>query len=188
MEKFFTKNSFEIFNERIYGGKEVYDQIDANVTHIHGTVENRFIFGVDNSDQIKKKDFQKNEDIRLLIDKEYITQEVFNEEMDACIQKINDSAFICIYGMSIGETDSFWWKKIMKWLQASSEHHLFYFKYDPALRDPFNRIAGRIPIAERENRQAFFRYADISDETVITQIKKQIHVAFNSDIFKEISN
>ena len=42
---------------------------------------------------------------------------------------ITESDIICIYGMSIGQTDKIWWERVCDWLMQSDKHILIIFKY-----------------------------------------------------------
>lgn len=84
-----------------------------NIDHIHGYIDRRFVLGVDNADQILNTKFRSekllsrmikplnNSRARHLIDKK-------------CESLVNGADIICIYGMSIGDTDKTWWQMISK--------------------------------------------------------------------------
>lgn len=40
---------------------------------------------------------------------------------------IYDSFIICIFGMSIGNTDKMWWEKIIDWLKVNGDNKLIIF-------------------------------------------------------------
>ena len=66
---------------------------------------------------------------------EYMSKPLINEKLGnqraTRVKSIIDkSIYICVYGMSLGNTDLDWWTYIAEWLCKSSDHRLVLFMYD----------------------------------------------------------
>lgn len=81
------------------------------IEHIHGYTDNRFVLGVDNKDQILNENFRSKKILRAII-KPMQNKEAKHLADKRCCSLINAADIICIYGMSIGETDKTWWEYI----------------------------------------------------------------------------
>lgn len=90
---------------------------------------------------------------------------------------INQSKIICVYGMSIGETDKKWWELIMNWLQGNPDRHLIVLKHEAEKRQVFRwrRFVDR-------TREYLFMYGGVSSEKRAS-LESQIHVDVDRDIF-----
>jgi len=116
---------------REYPEKSQFLEIDAEVLHPHGTLETGIILGVNDKSQINNEDIKDR--FSYLMIKEDIINNEGNENCKTSkekgIEAIDQSSIICLYGLSLGETDKFWWEKLGKWLQADSKHKLIVFDY-----------------------------------------------------------
>ncbi|MFC4655329.1 bacteriophage abortive infection AbiH family protein [Rheinheimera marina] len=77
--------------------------------HVHGTVFEDMVLGVNDDEQINNLNFRENRDIR----SEFIKAEC-NLAQDhgvelKCINLIKVADIICIFGSSLGKTDQIWW-------------------------------------------------------------------------------
>ena len=96
----------------------------GNIVHIHGYIDSNMIMGVNDASQITNPDFAKDNDILKEIVKPIQNTEIKSRYESMLIDVINASHIICIYGMSLGETDKKWWDMISKWLTANNLRHL----------------------------------------------------------------
>ena len=81
-------------------------------------------------------------------------------------------------GMSMGETDALWWKRVMTWLNSSPAHHLVVFTFDPSFSS-----ASHIDWMQREDRvvDTFRQY--IGSGMNMEQLRARIHLAVHRNIF-----
>lgn len=98
----------------------------------------------------------------------------------ALTQQINESDIICIYGMSIGDTDKKWWTLISKWLSADDKHIVIILSHqeENVIRFPHKQRKSRISIVQK-----LLSFSKQS-EPLKSLIKERIYVGFNNDIFK----
>ena len=56
---------------------------------------------------------------------------LYQDVKDETINYIKKSTIICLYGVSLGETDKDWWQLLGDWLQNDKKHLLIVFWYVP---------------------------------------------------------
>lgn len=82
-----------------------------NVFHIHGLTDSPLL-GINDSTQISSEELRTNIDVI-----EYLVKPRINSTLGHLIDRrakdaIKEANLICIYGLSLGKTDSLWWKLI----------------------------------------------------------------------------
>lgn len=156
----------------------------GQICHVHGTVDNEMVFGVNDDSQISKLDVFDCEDgdlyknilIKIQANASYL------ENTDAkAAQLIQNSQLIYIYGMSIGETDKLWWDRICTWLSSSSERHLIIQKYDMPVKTV---IQLPYQLAERKAKRDIIRFSSLDDNKK-NSIESRIHIT-GDNIFSDI--
>lgn len=118
-----------IIARRGINGSEYLNKI-GTIVHIHGTKTNLPIMGVNDVSQIKNSELAKDNRFAKYIVKPLNIKANRTNNDKAAIDLIQNSQIICIYGMSLGETDKKWWVNILKWLSADDNHQLVIFVYD----------------------------------------------------------
>ena len=93
------------------------------------------------------------------------------------ISQIQDSGIICIFGMSLGKTDLYWWQLIIKKLIEDSDCRLIIFSY---AHNPLNKISSRkMKEATTKIKSEFISDMDLSEDDT-KNVLERIHVVFNS--------
>ena len=92
-------------------------------------------------------------------------------------QQISDSQIVCIYGMSIGNSDSFWWEHIASWLAHDATHHLLIFWYEESSFDSMSIV--KLYRRKENVIKKIITHAKMPDE-MIQKIRKRIHIVFNT--------
>ena len=113
-------------------------RINPKVLHIHGKLDEYPIFGVNDESQIANKELLKDPIFRSTMIKSNSVDEVGQLWYEEAKNYISASNVICIYGMSLGITDSNWFTSIMRWLRADKNHFLIIYWYD---KTPSNNIS-----------------------------------------------
>lgn len=99
--------------------------------HIHHQLKNRdVILGVDNANQIANDKFRNDESVQNYLIKPQTNTGLGNLEDRRCRELIQNAYVISIYGMSIGETDTTWWKEIGRRFKAEQGVRILYFPYE----------------------------------------------------------
>ena len=167
-------------------GVQVLNHSIGQLCHVHGTVDNEMVFGVNDDSQISKLDIFDCEDgdlyKNMLIKIQANASYLQNTDAKA-LQLIQNSHLIYIYGMSIGETDKLWWDRICTWLSASSERHLIVQKYDMPVKTV---IQLPYQLAERRARRDIIKHSSL-EENKKKSIESRIHIT-GENIFDNIKN
>lgn len=104
--------------------------IAGRVHHVHGTLEDgELILGVNDEQQILNPTWRDVENIKRCLIKPYLNKKIGQKKTEIGISMILESNVICLYGVSIGDTDRLWWKEVGDWLLASEERILIIFVY-----------------------------------------------------------
>ena len=149
------------------------------IEHVHGTFENNMLLGVNDQTQITNTRFQNSKQIIRSIVKPEMNINTESLRETRCVKMINTANVICIFGMSLGETDKFWWEKIGEHLLIS-DSKLVIFAIHEAL--PPLRAYKTINIKE-EIQDKFLSYLSCTDEDK-ERIRQRIIVCLNSSMFK----
>lgn len=117
--------------------------------HVHHCLEsNDIILGVDNVNQILNETFRGDETVQNYLIKPQTNTGLGNMVDARCAEKIRNARIICIYGMSIGETDTTWWKEIGNRLMNDNKVRVLFYPF-------ISNIADVLPIQQTllRNRQ-----------------------------------
>ena len=96
---------------------------------------------------------------------------------------ISQSRIVCVFGMSLGETDAKWWRNLAQWLRADGNRHVAIYWYN---RNPPSGVSIRKQL-ECKNRvkEKFLAYSQLTDREKDT-VKSRIHVIINTNKFLKI--
>lgn len=150
----------------------------SNVLHVHGLLDNGALIGVDNVNQIKNPAFRDDPRILEYLIKPNTSQALGETVQEAAFSTIKSSGIICLWGLSLGETDTQWWKSIITWLKGSSVHHLIIFWYDK------KKVTKRVPLLylnrQSEIKEKLLSYGSLN-KAERNSLLKQIHIVFNTE-------
>lgn len=91
-----------------------YNSHLLNPFYLHGTLDDgQMVIGIDNNEQIANVSL-RNDDFSYLMIKTNLLEESGYLHLEKFTQTINGSNVICIYGLSVGATDSTYWEIIKK--------------------------------------------------------------------------
>lgn len=153
------------------------------IEHIHGFCDERarLAVGIDNKAQIANPVLAENPKIC----RRYVKDE-FNScyelgHAQRCAEWIDNADVICIYGMSLGESDQRWWDRIAKRLTVSPRPLLFYFVH----RDMELRGNNGPEYQEQvdEDRQYLMSRLGLLGRSDTTGLSTRIFVSYSPAIF-----
>lgn len=157
----------------------------GEVIHIHGNVHSSMVFGVNDESQIKNIDLFygcHNEDIGTIIkEKAYELNQDFIEEKT--LEMLSKSDIIYVYGMSLGKTDAFWWKKIIQLMEEKRHIRLIIHSYDTVEKSATLRLKRKY---EREKKEEFLNYRKAWGE-VDRDVFNRIYIT-RDNIFENLKN
>lgn len=162
-----------------------YENIFSPIIHIHGKLDEEMIIGVDNRKQIFNEDIRDDERITYLI-KPLCNEELRNEKNILCKSMINNSHIICLFGVSLGETDRQWWEVIDNWLidPNYTDRRLIIFGYKPNLKRSNPREILKVQNELRKNIKKYLQESKKKDQSILKQLDNKIMIALNTEIFK----
>lgn len=147
-----------------------------SVTHIHGTTNKHMILGVDNLSQLGCVEAIRNQDrIKHRLVKPIANKNTRTMRDQDCARRIAEANIICIFGMSLGETDETWWKLVAKRLKAP-DAMLIIFTKNNKISEGKEYLSVEL---EDEMIKKFLNVSGIVDSNLAEKIK----IGFNSDIF-----
>lgn len=194
----FTPAEKEKILKIINNSKSVYKVISFNYTNViekciklisngielvylHGSLEkDNAILGVNDVEQIKNDFFKNSEDMLISMNKLEINNDIGEFTVSKAKNILKNSDIVCIYGMSIGDTDKYWWQEIVKNIKDGLIQMVIIFSYVPDLNIN-NRVQYR---RKREEIQNQLLRHSLDDKELIEEFRSSIKVICNSDMFK----
>lgn len=167
-----------IFSSHSWNGTNCNDRIKP-VFHIHGTLKDGFILGIDSEKQGSESTFTQYPRYKKFLIKRITNRNLKNNKNETLEKVLANSRYICLYGLSIGETDESWWKQIANWLNHNSQNRLVIYNH---LNGPVPVPAGRRLALDDSVRDIFVKRSGIT-EAQGEKISTQIIVLHNSNIF-----
>lgn len=163
---------------RLANGNELCDSI-GTVVHVHGDSDHYPIMGVNDKSQIQNEELIKDKEFLRHLCKPNINAALRMGYDKEARDTILNSSIICVYGMSLGETDRKWWDIILTWLSQNEERHLVIFVFDReySLSTPFARI-------EKEDRIIKMLTGYSLHALNAENYRSRIHVAIQRNIFQ----
>ncbi len=158
----------------------IYAHSLGDVIHIHGTIQEELILGVNDTKQIANQKFRENPLYRQFLVKEEANKRFGNDKIQTVRNYIDSSVVMCIFGMSLGATDKMWWNYICKWLQGSDKRRLIIFSKPD--QDMPRLTKHRLFISENivlEN----LRVNSGINEAEWNKIMRRIFIKFDSGLF-----
>lgn len=154
--------------------------VDSKLYHVHGTLDTALVFGVNDTSQIANIEFQENPVISTQLVKPRFNQKLGYGIDEDCVEIIKKSDLICVYGMSMGVTDKYWWEQIIENLK-SGNHYAILFQWS---KKQYGKHQAWLQIREEDNIKAnFLKHAGLGLED---SISNKIFIGYNTDIFKGI--
>lgn len=164
-------------------GTSKYNRL-GEIVHIHGTTDEEMILGVNDVSQILNNELKTNELFLNTFIKPRMNEEIGQKKIEKAKQMINSSHIVCIFGMSIGNTDKMWWEEITKWLVTNENNKLIIFwkGYDEVLR---KKLPATIIRLNEQIKRNLFEKGKVGKygETEYNKIKERIMISYNSKIF-----
>lgn len=157
----------------------VYNDLIGNIVHIHGTLFSDLILGLDNEQQIENPQLQKAPELTNYVIKSAINEALGEEKINQAKKIISASNYVCVYGMSLGDTDYMWWKYLLSWLNANSGRRLVLYVYEEATANP----SGPEKLRQQDKWKNTFLKVSGESQQNIDKLHSQIIVVLRSKIF-----
>ncbi len=178
LELSFNENN--IVGSHIKNSARINHNIDSQIIHIHGSLPGPIIMGVDNESQIEQGKWSKQKRFLQRIAKPMMNARAGTLVDNEAANTINQSNIICIFGMSLGDTDKTWWKLIGQGLKAP-DHRLIIFGHNSDFTGMELTHQKRFTL-EDEIKDRFMDLAEIANADR-SFIEDRIFVYINSSLF-----
>lgn len=156
-----------------------YNDAIVGVVHLHGTLSGNMILGLDNERQIGNSGLQASVELKNYIIKPTVNEALGEGTAELVKQRIDDSDYVCVYGMSLGDTDCMWWKYLVDWLNKKSTRKLVLYMYEKETANPSGPEKLRL---QDKWKNRFLKTSDTNPENQ-NKIRSQIIVVLWSKIF-----
>lgn len=156
-----------------------YSDTVGGVVHLHGTLSGDLILGLDNEKQIGKSELQASVELTNYIIKSTINEALGEEKTERAKALIDNSDYVCVYGMSLGDTDLMWWKYLVKWLNEKSTRRLVLYMHEKATSNP----SGPEKLRQQDKWKNTFLKTAYTNPDYLSKIRSQIIVVLRSKIF-----
>lgn len=148
-----------------------------SVRHIHLSLKDTdVILGVNDESQIANKEFVTPEVFDLLV-KPHINEQLGTLVDNECRSLIREANLICLFGVSIGDTDKCWWQEIGKNMQRTNKRLIFY-AYDTDSPQFNNQLIGK----RRENLKMLLQKCEIPMDD--KEVLSRVFVGYRTDFFR----
>jgi hypothetical protein len=149
------------------------------LVHAHGYSDKWPILAVDNISQLNEN-LLEDDNFQNIMVKSNAVSTAGEHWTDRAESIIDHSDIICLYGVSIGETDTRWWKRVCKWLENPNKK-LVVFWYDENMTSDNISLLTKMRNEDRVKRK-ILSYAN---ENARSEISKKISVIINTKyVFK----
>lgn len=153
-----------------------------NLIHVHGKLNNSIIIGVDNEDQIKNTIFCNNNDIKDCMIKKQSNLVMKETRHFQCEKLISNAHIIILMGVSLGDTDQYWWEIIGKNLTDRNNLVIIQHLYNPNAINPMQmQKRGRL---ERRQQDLIMQKMRIKEENWTDELRNRLFFTVNEPIFK----
>lgn len=162
-------------------GSTRYTDVLCDPHHIHGTLNGEdLILCVDNPSQIDNEIFRTDRRITDYMIKTNVNKALGERKIETAKAIIDNSKYICLFGLSIGDTDCTWWKYLVEWLNRYDNNRLVLFVRDDS---KVHRSGAETIRLRDKNRSYFGTRSYCTDEKLYDKIRDRIIIVRNSEIF-----
>ncbi len=183
------KNTVKNLNYIIFNYTEIFDLFHKNwiehysqgginsnsPIHIHGYCQEQILLGVNDESQIDSK-LSSNEDLQMMMIKTISNQYALSTRMERTTSVIKESNLIIIYGMSMGESDKYWWEMVLNVLREDFNKSVLIYAYETDQRGLMKHHR-RMMSKQKEWKDKLLKYA-LEEEK--ENLSRQIFIQFDT--------
>lgn len=180
----FVQEASEVPLARWVRGMTYYARVRLPVLHVHGSIGDMPLMGVNDLQQIHNPVLRDNADVQRCMVKPIASASVGTLVQQRAKEWIKESKIICLWGLSLGETDAHWWKEIMDWMARDKTHQLIVFWYTGG--KVTKRLHTQVLRAHEKIYERLFEYSSYTEEER-EDAKKRIHIVFDTQKVLRVS-
>lgn len=152
------------------------------IIHIHGTFNDSMILGVNDISQINNSKFHSEDDLKDRLIKLQSNHVIGNLNDNESKKEIENADLICLYGLSLGETDKYWWGVIKESMIKNNKLKVIIFYKDETIIHNVEKAKKGAKRREIVNRFLSLTETDEKSEDA-TIIRNNMLVEYDSNIF-----
>ena len=184
-KKLLDRLSSDVLKKWRHGNTEYQCKFNTDIIYAHGTVSEFPIIGVNDESQIANKALLNTAEFKNIMIKSNSVAALGRLWHKKAEEQISQSRIVCVFGMSLGETDAKWWRKIALWLKADSNRHLIIYWY---VNNPPNGISVRKQLQEKNKViTKLLSYSNFKPEE-INSFRERIHTIINTGSFLKLNS
>lgn len=162
--------------------KSSYSCVLEQPFYVHGTLEDaKMIVGVNDSSQIRNEVFKNCDSSDNMLTKSNLQKLAGQQNRENYQNIINKSSLICIYGLSIGETDKFYWE-VIKHRLINSNAILIIYCYKKGYK---RQHVGLDNIVREGVKKHFYENSNTNDKEK-EKIENKIIIEINHVLFDDV--
>ena len=178
---FITFNYTEILDRLIDNVQSYLSNSTANpAIHIHGKLRENVTFGIDNEQQLPDLQYSLTRRGQRALIKTVFNKEFDKQRMESAQEAIKNSDVLCIYGLSLGDSDLMWRNAICNWTIDNPQHHVFLHIHEASSKI-FSQ-ADELMDYEEDIKESIFKSWDI-ESRYICPFSNQLHIPVSKNIF-----
>ena len=152
-----------------------------NIIHLHGTLDDSIILGVDNIEQVSNIQFRDNPTFKDIMIKLQSNETMKFTRHLTCEDLIRKANYIILHGVSLGDTDSHWWKVIGQQISKRTDVCIIQHLFKPGIiKNTRKQLTGAV---ERDQRNLLLKKMEIVEENKIQSISERLFFTFNKPVF-----
>lgn len=167
-----------------YGGGVRRFIVNSNVIHVHGNTTKYPILGVNDESQIANKELLADPHFCEIMLKPRSVDTIGEFWHRDTEKRVAESSIICVWGMSLGESDTKWWEKILSWLRGDSSRQLIIFWHTVEEVGTLSILKHSRAIETAKNN--ILKYSKLPAEET-QKLASRIHIITNTDKVLRIS-
>lgn len=161
-------------------GSTGYNDAVISPHHIHGKLTEDLILGLDNTEQILNDKLKTNPRLTNYIIKSAVNTALGEKKIEKAKKIIDKSKYVCLFGLSIGNTDGMWWSYIIEWLKRDKDNRLVLF----INKNTNVQLSGQEKIRFRDsNREMMLERSRCEVSETLRLVQDKIIIVPNSKIF-----
>ena len=164
--------------KELAAGNTYYNK--GELIHIHGTLDNTMLTGVNDISQLSNKDIKNNEDILECCIKPLMNDHSGNHLNERVNRIIRHTDIFIVFGMSIGETDRVWWNAIAQQVISNPNSYLLLVNYNPNYNSVLTYTRR---YASKGMEKSLLKVTQV-DPGAGMVLKSRMSILFNTDLFK----
>ena len=156
----------------------------GQVIHVHGILNEDITLGVDNELQLKDLPYKLGYRGKRDFIKPSFVKSYDSARQDRAKEAIRNSSVICLFGLSLGDSDLSWRKELAEWLLEDDNHQLIaYCRSLAEKRYAATAITERMDDEEDHKLVLAERLFGVIEDKFLDIINNQIHIPTGTTIF-----